>query len=84
MVAIFTIRYQPQQQERDQRDGDLNAHRILGGPDEALDLQALLDPAEEQLDLPAFHPDQQKDALRASGTCPSAARRSEQSGLRDR
>ena len=45
---------QSQQQERDQRDGDLNAHRVLGGADEALDLQTLLDPAEEQLDLPAL------------------------------
>ena len=38
---------QSQQQERDQRDGDLNAHRVLGGADEALDLQTLLDPAED-------------------------------------
>ena len=37
---------QPQQQERDQCNGDLNAHRIFGGADEALDLQALFDPAE--------------------------------------
>ena len=45
---------QSQQQERDQCDGHLNAHRVLGGADEALDLQALLDPAEEQFDLPAL------------------------------
>ncbi len=36
------------------RDGgpDLGLHRILGGPVEGLDPQVLLDPLEEQLDLP--------------------------------
>src|SRR6266700_3785340 len=43
---------QPQQQEGDQRDGDLNSNRVLGGAEKASDFQGLLDPAEEQLDRP--------------------------------
>src|SRR5437016_2540434 len=44
---------QSQQQEGDQRDGDLDADGVLGGAEEARDLEGLLDPAEEQLDGPA-------------------------------
>ena len=42
-----------QQQIGDQGDGDLGSHGILASAEEAADLQGLLDPAEEQLDLPA-------------------------------
>src|SRR5688572_12305449 len=42
-----------QDKEGDESDGDLNAHGVLGDPEEMPDLQGLLDPAEEQLDLPA-------------------------------
>jgi hypothetical protein len=41
-----------QQQEGDQGDGDLDADGVVGGAEEAGDLQCLLDPAEEQLDIP--------------------------------
>jgi hypothetical protein len=34
------------------RDPDLSLHRILAGPVEGLDAQVLLDPFEEQFDLP--------------------------------
>ena len=44
---------EPQQQVGDQRGDDLDAHRILAGAEEVPDLQVLLDPLEEQLDLPA-------------------------------
>ena len=44
---------QPQQQKSDQRDGDLDAHGVFAGAEEAADLEGLLDPAEEQLDRPA-------------------------------
>ena len=43
---------QTQQQEGDERDGNLDAYGILGGADEASDLEDLLDPTEEQLDGP--------------------------------
>src|SRR5438876_7121288 len=42
-----------QKQVSDQRDCDLDAHGILGTPDEVADLQRLLHQAEEQLNLPA-------------------------------
>lgn len=42
-----------QEQERDQRDGDLNAHGILRCPEEVPNFEAVLDPTEEQFDLPA-------------------------------
>ena len=45
---------EPQQQVGDERGDDLDAHRILAGAEKALDLQVLLDPLEEQLDLPAL------------------------------
>jgi hypothetical protein len=41
-----------QEQEGDQRNRDLNAHSVLAEPDEVLDAQRLLDPTEEQLDIP--------------------------------
>ena len=44
---------QSQHQKDDQGDGDLDTDGILAGAEEALDLEVLLDPAEEQLDLPA-------------------------------
>src|SRR5260370_16717967 len=43
---------QTQQQEGDERDGNLDAYGILGGANETSDLEDLLDPAEEQLDGP--------------------------------
>src|SRR5713101_8969167 len=42
-----------EQQEGYESAGDLDAHGILGGAEEAGDLEDLLDPAEEQLDGPA-------------------------------
>src|SRR6202011_5187152 len=42
-----------QQQKSDQGDGHLDADCVVGGAEEAGDLQCLLDPAEEQLDAPA-------------------------------
>ena len=44
---------QAQQQEGDQRDGDLDADGVFGSSEEARDLECLLDPAKEQLDCPA-------------------------------
>ena len=41
-----------QKHESNQRNRNLNAHRILGRSEEALDLQGLLYPAEEQLESP--------------------------------
>ena len=35
-------------------DPDLRLHRVLAGAEEHLDAQMLLDPLEEQLDLPAL------------------------------
>src|ERR1700692_1886776 len=43
---------QAQQQEGDECDSNLDAYSILGGADEASDLEGLLDPAEDQLDSP--------------------------------
>lgn len=54
--AMSTFRHLPQQMQEkkgNQRDGDLNAHRILGTAEEMLDLQGLLHETEEELDLPA-------------------------------
>lgn len=42
-----------QQQKGDQGDGDLDAYGVFAGADKAVDLEALLDPAKEQLDRPA-------------------------------
>ena len=39
---------QAQQQKGDERDCNLDTNSILGGTDEASDLESLLDPAEEQ------------------------------------
>src|SRR3990172_12098435 len=41
------------QKESDKGDGDLDTHGVLGSAEEVADLEGLLDPAEEQLDLPA-------------------------------
>src|SRR6266849_5427029 len=54
--GLFFLRHlvqYSQQQESDQRDGDLNANRVLGTADKMGDFQGLLHHAEEQLDLPA-------------------------------
>ena len=45
---------EPQQQVGDERGDDLDAHGILAGAEEVPDLQVLLDPLEEELDLPAL------------------------------
>ena len=42
-----------EQQVGDQGYGQLDAHSVLAGAEELLDPQRLLDPAEEQLDLPS-------------------------------
>jgi hypothetical protein len=43
-----------QEQEGDHGGEDLKADGVLGTAEKALDVEMLLDPAEEQLDLPAF------------------------------
>ena len=43
---------EPEQQEGDERDGDLDAHGVLRGAEEVPHLEGLLDPAEEQFDGP--------------------------------
>src|ERR1700752_2661590 len=50
--ALLCSLGQAQQQEGDESDSNLDAYGILGGADEASDLEGLLDPAEEQLDSP--------------------------------
>lgn len=42
-----------QEQEGDKCDGDLNAHGVLGSTEKVADFEGLLDPAEEQFDVPA-------------------------------
>ncbi len=42
-----------QDQQRDERNPDLSEHGIPACPEEGFDLQVLLDPFEEKLDLPA-------------------------------
>src|SRR5438105_14999690 len=44
---------QAQQQKRNQRNGNLSAHGVLGGSQEVSDLQGLFDPSAEQLDSPS-------------------------------
>jgi hypothetical protein len=41
-----------QEEESNQRDGDLKTHRVLGCAEEVTDFKGVFDPAEEQLDLP--------------------------------
>jgi hypothetical protein len=41
-----------EQQKRDQRDGDLDAHGIFGGAEKAANFEGLPYPTEEQLDRP--------------------------------
>ena len=45
---------QAQQQIDDEGDGDVGAHGVLGAADEVVDLEGVLDPAEEQLDVPTL------------------------------
>src|ERR1700759_4638112 len=45
---------QPNQQIGDEGDGDLAANGIVAAAEKACDLEVLLDPFEEQLDLPAL------------------------------
>ena len=42
-----------QDEEGDEGYGDLDAHGVLGSAEEVTDFEGLLDPAEEQFDLPA-------------------------------
>ena len=54
--TMSTFRHHPQHMQEkkgDQRDSDLNAYRILGTAEEALDLQGLFHEPEEELDLPS-------------------------------
>src|SRR5690606_8318850 len=44
---------QAQQQEGDERNGDLDPYGVLAGAEEVADSQRLLDPPEEQFDSPA-------------------------------
>ena len=48
---------QSEQQVGDQGGQDLNAYSIFAAPHKALDVQVLLDPFEEQLNLPALFVD---------------------------
>src|SRR5206468_11202515 len=53
--GLFFLRHlgqHSQQQESDQRDGDLNANSIFGTTDKMGDFQGLLHHPEEQFDLP--------------------------------
>jgi len=43
-----------QQHESDQSDIDLDAHRLFAAAEEAADFQVLLEPFEQQLDVPAL------------------------------
>ena len=43
-----------QQQKSDQRDIDLGAHGVVAAAEKAADLEVLLEPFEQQLDLPAL------------------------------
>src|SRR5436190_23215227 len=43
-----------QQQKGDQRDIDLDAHGVLAAAEKAADLEVLLEPFEQQLDVPAL------------------------------
>src|SRR5262245_50977606 len=51
MLSVFR---HAQKQVGNEGDRDLDAHSVFRHPDEALDAQGLLDPAKEQLDLPAL------------------------------
>src|SRR5258708_35387289 len=51
--GLWVVSCEAEQEEGDERDGDLDADGVLGGAEEAGDLQGLLDPAEEQLYRPA-------------------------------
>src|SRR6266849_9721901 len=54
--GLFFLRHlvqYSQQQESDQRDGDLNANSVFGAADKVGDFQGLLHHTEEQFDLPA-------------------------------
>src|SRR6185437_11036059 len=54
--GLFVLRHlvqHSQQQEGDQRDGDLNANGVFGTADKMGDFQGLLHHTEEQFDLPA-------------------------------
>jgi len=50
MQALFENRHQ---QVNRNRDSDLGAHGVLAGAIERFDAQVLLDPFEEQFDVPA-------------------------------
>jgi hypothetical protein len=43
---------EPQEKEGNERNRDLNANGVLGDTDKVLDAQGLLDPTEEQFDIP--------------------------------
>src|SRR5690348_7780725 len=51
---LLAVLGEAHQQVGDERDGDLGADGVLGGAGEAADPEVLLDPLEEQLDLPAL------------------------------
>src|SRR3979490_1663530 len=54
--GLFFLRHlvqYSQQEESDQRDGDLNANRVLRTADKMSDFQGLLHHPEEQFNLPA-------------------------------
>ena len=50
-------------------DPDLGLHRVLGGPVERPDPQVLLDPLEEQFDLPAALVQLGRSRVPAAGSC---------------
>ena len=51
--------------QAEQQKGDLDAHGIFAGAEEATDFEGLLDPAEEQLDRPAALLERPRDADQA-------------------
>ena len=54
MLKLETLLYNGNQDVRADGDPDLRLHRILAGAQKRLDTQVLLDPFEEQFDLPAL------------------------------
>ena len=76
---IFDVR---EQQIIAHRHPYLSHHSILAGPEEGFDLQVLLDPLEEQLNLPpSYIPGAVQCTLKLSGYCPYKQKRLRESSL---
>ena len=53
-LGVMGVMGKPEQQVGDQGGEDLDLHGVLGGADEAADPEVLLEPFEDQFDLPAL------------------------------